>query len=238
MILRKHVHALVWAYRHATGKLRVPELDMLSKYLDADSICFDVGAHGGSWSRGLARIVPKGHVYSFEALPYYADVLRKTLKLLGRRRVTVLNRAVAEKDDSVQMVRQDRDGNTLTGKTHVAVTGEGAQEMVSVPAVTLDSFWQEIGEKRVDFVKCDVEGFELFVLRGARKLIEACRPVFYNELNAEWCERYDYTPGDIFSFFQRYDYAPFYFDVERGLVSVDVDKHVNRDVLFVPKERT
>ena len=123
-------------------------------------------------------------------------------------------------------------GNTLTGKTHVAIAAEAAQEMVSVPAVTLDSFWQEIGEKRVAFIKCDIEGFELFALRGARKLIESCRPVFYNELNTEWCERYDYTPADIFSFFQRYEYSAFYLDVEKGLVSVDVDKHVNRDVLF------
>lgn len=237
MPLRNSVHALVWAYRHATGKLRVPEIDALSKYLHSDSICLDVGAHGGSWSRGLARIVPKGHVYSFEALPYYADVLRKTLKLLGQRQVTVLNRAVAERDGSVQMARKDCEGNTLTGKTHVAINGEGSQEMVSVPAVTLDSFWREICEKRVDFVKCDVEGFELFVLRGARKLIEACRPVFYNELNAEWCERYDYTPANIFSFFDEYEYTPFYIDVEKGVVNVDVEKHVNRDVLFVPKER-
>lgn len=238
MIFRRHIHALVWAYRHMTGKLRVPEIVAISKYLDADSICLDVGAHGGSWSRGLACLVPKGYVYAFEALPYYADVLQKTMKLLRQNRVTVLNRAIAETDGSVQMVRQDCDGNTLTGKTHVASDSEGAHEMVSVPAVTLDSFWREIGEKRVDFIKCDVEGYELFVLRGARKLIESCRPVFYNELNVEWCERYDYTPADIFRFFDEYEYACFYIDAKLGLVEVDVARHVNRDVLFVHREQT
>ena len=237
MTLRSNIHALVWAYRHATGKMAVPEIDAISKYLSADSICFDVGAHGGSWSRGLARVVlPKGHVYAFEALPYYADVLRRTMMLLGQRRVTVLNRAVAEKDGFVQMVRQDCDGNTLTGTIHVAASGERAHESVSVPTVTLDSFWQELGERRVDFIKCDVEGFELFVLKGARTLIEHCCPVFYNELNSEWCERYDYTPADIFSFFQGLDYRPFYLDAENGLVCVNLQEHVNRDVLFVPKE--
>ncbi len=237
MPIRNTIHALVWAYRHAMGKLAVPEIDAISKYLSPDSICLDVGAHGGSWSRALARVVSKGQVYSFEALPYYADVLRKTLKLLGQRRVNVLNRAVAEKDGFVQLARQDCEGNTLTGKTHVAVNGEGAQGLISVPSVTLDSFWQEIGEQQVGFVKCDVEGFELFVLRGARKLIEGCRPIFYNELNVEWCERYGYTPADIFAFFKECDYAPFYLNAVSGLVSVDVEKHVNGDILFVPKER-
>ena len=176
MSIRNIVHALLWTYRHATGKLAVPEITTVLKYINAKSICFDVGAHGGSWSRGLAHAVPQGHVYSFEALPYYADVLRKTMKLLGERRVTVLNRAVAEKNGSVQMARRDRDGNTLTGKTHVAINGEAPQEMVSVPAITLDSFWREIDEKQIDFIKCDVEGFELFVLRGARELIKHCQP--------------------------------------------------------------
>ena len=237
MILRRHIHALVWTYRHLMGKLPEHGLDAISKYLSADSICFDVGAHGGSWSRPLARIVSNGHVYSFEALPYYADVLRRTMKLLGQERVTVLNRAVAEKDGVVQMVRQDCEGKTLTGETHVAVSGEAARETVAVPAITLDSFWQEIGEKRVDFVKCDIEGFELFALRGARKMIKHCSPLFYNELNAEWCKRYDYEPADIFGFFEEYDYTPFYMDAEGGLVGVNVERHVNRDVLFLPKGR-
>jgi len=238
MIFRKHVHALVWTYRHLTGKLEVPEIEVISRYLTDDSISFNVGAHGGSWSRGLTRVIPGGHVYSFEALPYYADVLQKTMKCLRQDRVTVLNKAVGENDGFVEMVRQDSDGNTLTGMTHVAVKGEGSREMVSVPAISLDSFWREIGEKPVDFIKCDVEGFELFVLRGATKLIERCQPVFYNELNAEWCKRYDYLPTDIFDFFREREYTPFYIDEKKGLLSVDVEKHVDRDVLFLPKGKT
>ncbi len=96
VILRKHVHALVWAYRHATGKLRVPELDALSRYLSIESICFDVGAHGGSWSRGLARIVLSGHEHArltFEAMEFgdepqaperpRANSVRSAVKLRG-----------------------------------------------------------------------------------------------------------------------------------------------------------
>ncbi len=237
MIFRKQVHAFAWTYRHLTVRMAVFEIDVISKYLNDDSICFDVGAHGGSWSRGLARKVPKGHVYSFEALPYYADVLSMTMRLLRQNRVTVVNRTIAETSGDVEIVRQDGDGTTLTGKTHVAAQGERTQETVSTTAISLDSFWQDLGNQQIDFIKCDIEGFELFALRGARGLIEQCRPVFYNELNAEWCERYGYTPSDVFSFFTEREYAPFYIEGNSDLVSVDEAQHVNRDVLFVPQER-
>ncbi len=238
VILRKNIHALLWAYRLRTGKLDVPEIEDISKYLKKDSICFDVGANAGSWSCGLAKWIPDGHIYAFEALPYHAEVLSKTLKILGQKKITIINKAVAaEKNHSVQIIRQDSEGTVLKGKNHIAVSGEGAQEMFSIETITLDSFWQEIGEKQIDFIKCDVEGFELFVLRGATELIKRCRPVFFNELNAEWCERYDYTTDDIFCFFQERNYTPFYLDAQLGMIAVDVEKHINRDILFVPEEK-
>jgi len=237
MIFRKQIHALVWAYRHVSGRLKVPELSIIESFLSPESICFDVGAHGGSWSRALARHASQRRVYAFEALPYYADVLKMTMKLVGQGNLTILNRAVSETDGVVRMTRRDRKGNLLTGKTHVASREENSQDSVSVPAVSLDSFWREIGEKQVDFIKCDVEGFELFILRGARYLIERCRPVFYNELNLEWCKRYDYLPKDIFHLFEGYGYTPFYIEPGEGLIPVNTETHVNRDVLFVPKER-
>lgn len=237
-MFKENIHATVWAYRHISGKLRVPEIDLISKYLSPDSICFDVGAHGGSWSQGLACALPRAHIYAFEALPYYFDVLQKTMKLLRQKRITVLNNAVGENDDlEVQMVRRDSQGTKLTGATHISASGEVGQEMSVVLTTTLDSFWQKLGKKKIDFIKCDVEGFELFVLKGAKNLIEQCRPIFFNELNAEWCNRYGYTPREIFSFFEEKKYLPFYIDLQAGLIKVDATKHINRDVLFLPQER-
>ena len=65
MSIRKTIHAFVWAYRHVTGKAAVPEISVISQFLGADSVCFDVGAHGGAWCRPLARIVSNGHVDAF-----------------------------------------------------------------------------------------------------------------------------------------------------------------------------
>ena len=238
MRIQEYLHAAVWTKRHLSGQIRPCEIETIRPFLSASSVCFDVGAHAGSWTRGLSKIAHQGEVYAFEALPYYAEILGLTMRLLRHRNVTVVNSAVTEKDGLASIVWKGPAGRKLTGMTHMAASGEDAGETVSVQATTLDSFWKSIGEKNVDFIKCDVEGAELFVLRGARKLIETCRPVFYNELNVEWCKRYGYTPTDIFRFFDECEYTPFYLGAEKGLGSVDVASLVNRDVLFVPKERS
>jgi len=237
MFVRGYIHSAVWTYRHISGKLDVPELEFIGPFLSPDSVCLDVGANGGSWTRGLARLASHGHVFAFEALPYYANVLSNTMKLLRVRNVTILNRAVAENDGVVRMIDRDSSGKWLIGKVHVATEREVVHGNVSVPSVSLDSFWREIAEKRVDFVKCDIEGFELYALRGATRLVERCRPLFYNELNREWCERYNYLPQDVFDFFKRWGYSAYYIDLGKGLTAVDMPTHVNRDVLFVPDNR-
>lgn len=230
-----YLHAGVWALRHLTGRYHVAEARIISAWLPPDAICFDVGAHGGLWTRSLGLSRPGGHVYAFEALPYYAKVLRRMVSLIGPRNVSIMNVAVSDKSGSVRMIDRTPLGQRLTGKSHVSNDGEGGPGSVLVPATTLDDYWAGIGKPDVSFVKCDVEGFELFVLRGAQSLIRECSPLFYNELNEEWCRRYGYLPSDIFEFFSTRGYRPYYLTGEGSLQAVDVARHVNRDVLFVPR---
>jgi len=230
-----YLHAGVWALRHLTGRYHVAEARIVSQWLPHDAICFDVGAHGGLWTRSLGLARPNGRVYAFEALPYYTRVLKRTISLIGPRNVSVLNVAVSDKAGSVHMIDRTPLGQRLTGKSHVSKNGDSSPGAVLVPATTLDDFWNSIGKPGVSFVKCDVEGFELFVLKGAQALIQACNPLFYNELNEEWCKRYGYLPADIFEFFEARGYRPFYLTGAGSLQAVDVARHVNRDVLFVPR---
>lgn len=204
-----------------------------------EDVVFDVGAHGGSWTGVLSKAVPQGQVYAFEALPYYAGVLKLTAWLCGWRNAHVINRAVMDDPRPVSMVWRNAAGHRLTGTTHVAGAGDGSGDTVTVEGVTLDLFRAQIGSPSVTFMKLDVEGFELPVLRGADRLIEECRPVLWCELWARYTRRYDYAPADLFQFLTEHRYRTFIVDdASRTLVPTSADTYPDeRDILAIPSEK-
>ena len=58
------------------------------------------------------------------------------------------------------------------------LSGKGTHK---IPVITLDAFLGERQLHQVDFLKIDVEGMELQVMRGAAKLLSAFRPAMYFE---------------------------------------------------------
>lgn len=236
--LRQILHAVTWTHRHWTGRLRSAEFDFVREMIGPGDIVFDVGAHGGSWTSALSKAVPQGQVYAFEALPYYAGVLKLTARLCGWRNAHVINRAVVDDPKPVTMAWRDSSGRALTGTTHVAGYGDGSDNVVTVEGVTLDQFSAQIGSPRVTFIKLDVEGFELPVLRGADRLIKECRPVLWCELWAQYTRRYNYTPADVFQFLTERRYRTFIID-DAGKTRVPTSAETypdQRDILAIPLE--
>lgn len=237
-MVKQFLHALIWTKRHLTRQYDVSEISIVTRFIRPDEICFDCGAHAGSWTRPLSKLVEKGHVYAFEALPYYARVLKFTVKLLRLKNVTIINYAVIDHNNPVILIWRDDNGKRLTGLTHVAGLSEDTKDAITINSTTLDAFIASRKfRSRVAFVKCDVEGAELMVVRGAVKMIEKFRPVFYLEVESDHCRRYGYKPEDLFDFFDLQKYGAY--TISGGdLFITDKGAYPGQgDVLFVPTER-
>ena len=210
--------------------------------LTPNDVCVDIGAHAGSWTRPLAQLVPSGSVYAFEALPHYAEALRRLMQLTLTGNVTVITAAMADKTRVEQVAWRTKAGRKLTGNTHLATADESDEvECVSVPALTLDGWHATLPTgTRVGFIKIDVEGAELLVLRGATGLINKDRPVIFLEIVTESCERYDYVPADLFRLFGELGYRSYTVNVDRNegqLEPVSADTYSGKgDVLLLPAE--
>jgi FkbM family methyltransferase len=237
-MLKEILQSVVWAQRHRAGKMPVREFEVIRRLLKPDAVAFDVGAHAGSWTVPLSRALPQGHVYAFEALPYYARALRGALKLLRVRNATVVNAAVMEQPRPLHLVWKDSAGHRLTGKTHVQGNSGPEGVSITVDGVSLDEFAATIPDaNRIAFVKCDVEGFELSVLRGAVNLITRNRPIFWCELWAEYTARYNYTPNDIFRFFEEHGYGTYVVNLRNQLEGTNAAVYPNQgDILAAPRE--
>jgi FkbM family methyltransferase len=235
------LHALVWSWRHLRGHYPADEAVAIAPFLQPTDDCIDIGAHAGSWSVPLAKLVPAGRVYAFEALPHYAEALRRLVRLFRLRNVVVLNNAVSDAPGTVEIAWRTKQGQRLTGNTHMATAGERtAVECVTVPAVTLDQWQRENGgAARVGFVKIDVEGAELLVLRGAGEMIARFRPIIFMEIVTSCCARYGYEPARLFELFESMSYDAYTVTVQEGRVTLrrsDARSYPGRgDVLLLPK---
>lgn len=175
---------------HYARKLRraepEPEMRVIPRLLPAGGCALDLGANFGLYTRLLAETVgPAGAVHAVEPVPGTCDVLRSNVRRLGLVAVTVHNVAVSDRAGAVTMTipRYARGGENLYEARITADEGPGEFRLVVVPAESLDELFGGLG--RIDFVKCDVEGHELSVLRGAEHILREHRPAWLMEVSGD-----------------------------------------------------
>jgi FkbM family methyltransferase len=92
---------------------------------------------------------------------------------------------------------------------------------------TLDEY--ALALDRVDFLKCDVEGAELEVIRGGHSTLVRHMPLLWLESNPEWTKAFGYTPADLLAELRAVGYDTFLAagDRLRPLEDRDLDGNVN-----------
>jgi FkbM family methyltransferase len=132
----------------------------------------NAGANLGFYALPLARwSAPGGRVVAFEPNPATAAILARHVRMNGLRdRVRVETCAVGSRAGHAPLFdTRAGSGISRVGAPH-PYHGDGRMESVQVPIVTIDEYCSS-RRIRPDWMIVDVEGFELEVLRGARRTI-------------------------------------------------------------------
>jgi len=154
----------------------------LQRHLRPGMTFYDLGANIGFFSLIAARLVgPGGHVVCFEADPEIAERLRENLARNNFPHAIVEQKAVWSKAGTVSFERVDSSTSPDRGLGHVS-GGMGAPNLISVEATTLDDY--TLTHPAPDFLKCDVEGAEAEVFRGANGLLSSKRPRLLIEMHS------------------------------------------------------
>ena len=178
------------------------ESALIERTLRPGMTVVDVGANHGLFSLEAAHLVgPAGRVFAFEPTPATLELLRSNLRANGLERVATLAEAGGEAPGVARLrVHRERTGlNTLaagdiTWNRRVLV----ADAVVEVPITTIDLAAEALGLGRIDFLKVDVEGFELGVIRGAREMLEARRvDRILLEVRDLTCRNAGVEPGEV-----------------------------------------
>ncbi len=172
--------------------------------IGAGAVFVDAGANIGAYTVPASRQVGAGgRVVAFEAHPVTYAYLARNVALNGLGNVVALNNALGSKPGWVEMDYQ----RSNPGETHVVADGEPTG--VRVELATLDDALAGLGIARIDYLKIDVEGYELQVLRGASGIIE-CSPgiVVQTELIERHLRRYGTAVGDVVAFLRGLGLTP------------------------------
>lgn len=133
--------------------------------VEKDDVVIDVGAHVGFFMVKAGKAVGKnGLVVAIEPEPDNVVFLSKNAKATGFNNVVILKKAAGARKEKAKLYL--RGG---TGRSHSLIRQES--NFIEVEVDTLDNIISKLGLKKVNFVKIDVEGVELEVLKGADRLL-------------------------------------------------------------------
>ncbi|MDF1625659.1 MAG: FkbM family methyltransferase [Parvibaculaceae bacterium] len=159
-------------------------------------VAVDIGAHVGLWAWPMSFDFQR--VVAFEPLAAHVECFNENL--VDAESVELHKCALGPEEGEAVVRTRTPDSSGDSG-----VEPEGSEAHgETVPLRTLDSFELE----DVDFIKCDCEGFEIFVMRGAVETIKRWKPVIIVEQKPETGmeERYGIGTTDAVKFLQTLGY--------------------------------
>ncbi len=226
--LREGVRAARTTYTQRRGRAdHIGMANVLRAALGPSDDSIDVGAHLGDVTRQIMQSAPEGRVLAIEPLPHLASRLRSTL---GDQAI-VEECALTDGEPGEATFLHVTNNPGYSGLRERDYPEAPEFDKITVKTRPLDDLVEEHGlEPR--FIKIDVEGAELLVLRSARRTIERFRPVIVVE-HGTAAEGYGESPASFFDLATELGLRIFNFDGEpaytRGafIEGVRPDGHFN-----------
>lgn len=151
---------------------------------DSDKVILDCGANVGFFSR-YAFLRGAEKLIAFEPSPGNAACLRKNMAAeLAEGKFILVEKGVWDQE-AVLSFSTSNTGNP--GSHHLSDNGQGDMH---VPVTSIDRVAEELGLRKVDYIKMDVEGAEVRGLKGAERTIRTLHP--------RLCVATEHT-GDLFA---------------------------------------
>src|SRR5260221_1130923 len=168
--------------RNLPDRFETDLVSLMALLCEPDFRAIDIGANIGLTALALSEICRHGKVTAIEPLPRTFDFLQTNIAAC--KNITAFNFALGSKAGSVTMqgASSNLSGSFVADQYQI----EQGLFSTSVEVKTLDESFEQLSLDRLDFIKLDVEGFELEVLEGTRKVLEKQRPTVLLEMN-HWC---------------------------------------------------
>jgi FkbM family methyltransferase len=182
-------------------------LKTIKSLLQNTNLVFDIGGNIGQHALLFANYAE--HVYTFEPFPRLIDRLKLVIKLNHLdNKITLVPYAASDKEGMIPFQFPDERSNlgiasTILGRSENVNT-------IEVRSIRIDEYLADVDPKKIDLVKLDIEGAELYALKGMSGLLDrGARPIFIMEVNDLMMGHAGYSASDIVGFLNNYGYEPY-----------------------------
>lgn len=207
------------------------EARLLSRILDPGEVFWDIGANIGYFSLLAARAVqPGGEVVAFEPAKIAFNRLEENVAINSFFHIKLFNLAVTETEGEAILYSSPSDRADLGSNLYGPGQSQTRQEVCQT--VALDHFRHQQGLRPPNFLKADVEGAELAVLRGTRKVIATSTPLILIEMKDEPLRRAGTDKTTIQEMLRGYGYVAAYLHRRQWHLTRDVTGVTTRNIFW------
>ena len=197
-----HMIHRCWGYRF---KSEVPSIRFLLKCNLKNTTLIDIGANKGIYCIYMSRAAGKnGNVIAFEAQPELGTHLQFVKESFKLDNLILVNQGLSSSPGVMKMGRS----KVGSGQASFYFDPKAGLEEIDIPVTTLDEFLFNKDYGSISFIKCDVEGHEYDVLRGAKQTLKKHFPILLFE-----CGQSEANEGGIFRYLVDLGYDGFFFYV-------------------------
>ena len=182
----------------------------------------DIGANLGYYTLPLADLVgDEGKVYAVEPVPVIFGVLKRNVG--SRSNVTLLNYALGAENKSIEMANDSVAEAGYFGTGRNFVCGDSlSNEAVRFEAKMVEAYGLFKDLERVDFIKCDIEGYEGVVMPLLKPLLAQHHPTVLIETDGD-------TRQEMISLFSELGYSAYMLQDGK---EVELNPQSDKDIIF------
>lgn len=157
------------------GEFSYLESKLFEQICKEGDIVFEIGANIGAHTIKLSKLVGNGFVFAFEPQRMVFQSLCANLAINSISNVFAYQEAISDENGTILIPEYDFSKINNFGGINIENTKRGTL----VHKQKLDNFINKINSLK--FLKIDVEGMEIGVLKGAKELIKKFKPIIYVE---------------------------------------------------------
>lgn len=199
------------------------EMQLLPQIINDGDEVLDLGANYAYYTIRMSELVRTGKVFAFEPIPITHQICKKIVDYFKADNVELFQKAVGEKNEIQKFRAPLQDFDFISaGQAHIATRNneiEGKDVLYKFDKdtyfdceiVRLDDFLKN-KLNNLSFVKIDIEGAELFALKGMTELIKKFKPVILMEIVPFFLKGFKINEKDLLNFIKTLNYKMFLYD--------------------------